>query len=114
LWISGPHGLEHSAATARNLKPDDAWREFAAPAGVQAENFQQPLQDLDGEGLTCLADLTNEQPCVVHFDNGNWAVQPMKNERIRGAWRGIDGITWAVTVNKVLQIDNSGTTGAEI
>ena len=114
LWISGAHGLEHSASSVRNFKPEDAWREFAAPPEVRAENFEAPLQDLDGDGLTFLADLPNEQRGIVHFDNGNWTVQSMENQRIRGAWRGIDGVTWAVSQTKVLQIDNLGTAPAEI
>ncbi|HEY1424185.1 MAG TPA: hypothetical protein VGF20_12070, partial [Candidatus Acidoferrum sp.] len=113
LWISGPHGLEHSAVSVRTLKPGDAWQEFAAPSGVQAENFEQPLQDLDGDGLTCLADLPDEQHGAVHFDDGNWTVQLVKTTKIRGAWRGTDGITWVVTLNTVLQIDNFGTAAAE-
>lgn len=117
LWISGAHGLEHSTSTVRNLKPDEQWHEFAAPPGVQAANFEQPLQDLDGEGLTFLADLPNEQHCVVHFDDGNWTVQsmnkPVSTQRIRGAWRGTDGTTWVVTLDRVLQIDNFGTAAAE-
>jgi signal transduction histidine kinase len=114
LWISGPHGLEHSTGTIRNLKADDSWLEFTAPPGMQAENFYEPIQDLDGDGLTCLAELPGEQNCVVHFENGNWNVQPVNSERIRGAWRGIDGITWIVTLNKVLQVENFGTASAEI
>ena len=114
LWISGTHAVERSSTAARYLKPDDAWREYAAPPGVQAENFEQPLQDLDSDGLTCLADLPDEQPCVVHVDNGNWTVQPVKNERLRGAWRGTDGATWVVTLNRVLQIDNFGTAASDI
>jgi signal transduction histidine kinase/ligand-binding sensor domain-containing protein len=113
LWISGARGLEHSTSSVRNFKPEDGWREFAAPPGVPAGNFESPLQDLDGDGLTFLADLPNEQRGVVHFDNGNWTVQPMDTQRIRGAWRGTDGMTWVVTLNKVLQIDNSGTAAAE-
>jgi len=114
LWISGTHGLEHSTATIRNLKPDDSWREFAAPPGVRAQDFELPLQDLDGEGLTFIAELPNEQPCVVHFENGNWIVHPTPNtQRVRGAWRAMDGTTWVVTVNKVLQIDNLGTAEAD-
>jgi signal transduction histidine kinase len=113
LWISGAHGLEHSTSQIRSFKPEDAWHEFAAPPGVQTENFESPIQDLDGEGLTFLADLPNEQRGVVHFDNGNWIVQSMKNQHIRGAWRGIDGTTWVVTQIAVLQIDNLGTAAVD-
>jgi len=115
LWISGSHSLEHSSTGVRNLRPEDAWQEFTAPAGVPAENFELPLQDLDGEGITCLGELANEQHCVVHFDDGNWSVQFIPgNERIRGAWRGNDGITWAVTLNRILKIDNFGTAAVSI
>jgi signal transduction histidine kinase/ligand-binding sensor domain-containing protein len=113
LWISGAHGLERSTSQVRNFNPEDSWREFAAPPGVQAENFESPMLDLDGDGLTLLADLPGEQRGVVHFDNGNWTVQPMDTEHIRGAWRGLDGATWVITLKKVLQIDNLGTAAAE-
>jgi signal transduction histidine kinase/ligand-binding sensor domain-containing protein len=115
LWISGPHGLERSTAGVRNLKAEDAWHESATPPGVQAQDFEQPIQDVDGEGLTCVANLPKEQKrCVVHFENGNWTVQPMRDERICGAWRSADGTTWAVTQNTVLQIDNLGTAAANL
>src|SRR5262249_4060520 len=84
LWISGTHGLEHSTSSVRNFKAEDPWHEFIAPAAVQAENFELPLQDLDGDGLTFVAVLPDEQCGVVHFDGGNWAVQPVKTQRIRG------------------------------
>ena len=116
LWISGPHGLERSLASMRSLKSSAAWQEFIAPPGLQAENFELPIQDGDGEGFTCVAETPgSEQKCVVHFDGMNWTVQPLLGpQKIRGAWRGADGSTWVVTPITVLQIDNSGTAAAEI
>jgi signal transduction histidine kinase len=113
VWISGTNGLERSTATARNLTSSDSWQEFLTPPGVQARNFEQPLQDLDGDGITCAAELPGEQRSVVHIDNGNWTVQAIKSARIRGAWRGTDGITWVVTTDRILQIENLGTAAAD-
>jgi len=101
LWISGTRGLEHTATPARNLKPDDEWQEFLPPPMLQAENFQQPLTDIDGDGITCAADSrsTTEQRLVTHFDGTNWIAQTLGTQRIRGAWRGADGTTWVATLN---------------
>ncbi len=115
LWISGTRGLEHSTIPVRNLKPSDDWQEFLAPPMLQAENFQQPLTDIDGDGITCAADSrsTSEQWMVAHFDGQNWTAQTMGTQKIRGAWRGADGATWVATLNTVFQIDNLGSPGAE-
>ncbi len=114
LWISGPHGLERSAATIRSLKPNTSWQEFTAPPGLQAENFESPIQDADGDGFTCVAETPgSEQRCAVHFDGTSWTVQPLGPQKLRGAWRGADGSTWVVTPSTILQIENSGTAAAE-
>jgi signal transduction histidine kinase len=114
VWISGVHGLAHASVPVRNLKPTDAWKEFLAPQMIQVENFQLPIQDVDAEGITCVAgSAPSEQWSVVHFDGKDWSVQSLDNQKIRGAWRGAEGVTWAVTLNKVFAIDNSGTTGAD-
>ena len=114
LWISGPHGLEHSLTAVRNLKPSSSWQEFTAPPALSAENFDLPIQDIGGDGFTCVAETPgSEQRCIVHFDGANWTAQPMSTQKIRGAWREPDGSTWMVTPNKILQIDNSGTASPE-
>lgn len=113
LWISGAHGLERSTTSARNLSPTDAWLEFAAPSGLHVENLEQPLVDLDGDGITCAADLPEGQRGVVHCENGDWTVTPLQNnQRIRGAWRGTDGVTWVVTISSISQIEKFGTPAA--
>jgi len=114
VWISGARGLEHSVAPARNLKATDEWTEFLAPETLEFENLQQPLQDVNAEGVTCVADsLASEQRLVVHFDGKDWITQPAGNQRIRGAWLGAEGITWIVTINSVFAVDRSGTAASE-
>jgi len=69
---------------------------------------------VDAGGVTCVADSpSNEQKFVVHFDGQNWTTQPAGTQKIRAAWRGLDGITWVVNLNTLFQIDNSGTATAE-
>jgi signal transduction histidine kinase/ligand-binding sensor domain-containing protein len=115
LWISGQRGLAHVAGPLRDLRPDSEWQEYQAPGALQAENFQQPLVDLEGDGVTCVADSSSgDQKLVAHFDGGNWTAQPIGTEKIRGAWRGREGVTWVVTMNAVLQIDNSSSPAAEV
>lgn len=115
LWISGQVGLAHMMGPLHNLRPNSEWHEYPVPRILQAENFQQPFVDVEGEGVTCAADSTSsEQKLITHFDGQNWAVQPLRTEKIRGAWKGREGITWVVTINSLLQIDNSGTPEAEI
>jgi signal transduction histidine kinase len=114
LWISGARGVERSASPARNLKPSTEWRQFLPPPMLQAGNFLQPLADVDAEGVTFAADsLSSEQKLVVHFDGQNWTAQPMDGQKIRGAWRGAEGVTWVATLGALFQIDNSDTAGAE-
>ncbi len=114
LWVSGARGLEHAAGPIRNLKATDEWQEFLAPPMLQAENFQQPIQDMDANGLTCVAESpASEQRVAVHFDGKNWTSQPVGNQKIRGAWRAPDGTTWVVNLNTVSQIDSGGTAAAE-
>jgi signal transduction histidine kinase len=114
VWISGARGLEHASTPARNLKATDEWKEFLAPQMLQAENFQEPIQDVDGEGISCVTGPdSSDQWSVAHFDGKDWTVQLVDSQKIRGAWRGAEGVTWAVTLNKVFAIDNSGTAGAE-
>jgi signal transduction histidine kinase len=114
LWISGRRGLEHAAVSARNLKPTDPWQEYLAPQTLEAENFQQPLPDVNADGITCVADApSGDERLVIHFDGRNWTSQPAGPQKIRGAWRGAEGATWVVTVSKVFAIDNSGTAAAE-
>lgn len=115
VWISGMHGLEHSAVAARNLKPGAAWQEYTAPGALDGESFQQPLEDIDGTGVTCTAESpSGEEYFAVHFDGQNWTSQSAGSQKLRGAWRGPEGATWAVTLSKVFQIDDSGTAAAEI
>jgi signal transduction histidine kinase/ligand-binding sensor domain-containing protein len=117
LWISGPHGLEHSLTPVRSLKAGTAWQEFTAPSTLPAENFDLPIQDIGGEGFTCVAETPgSEQRCLAHFDGANWTVQtiqPASTQKIRGAWRGADGSTWMVTPNSILQFDDTGSASAE-
>lgn len=113
LWISGQRGL--ARAPSPDLTADTPWREFPAPRNLQAENFQQPIADVKGMGLTCVADMvSSEQKLVVHFDGGNWTAQPVGPDKLRGAWQGPEGATWVGTINALLQIDNSATPAAEI
>jgi signal transduction histidine kinase len=115
LWISGPRGLAHAAGPIRNLKPDSAWQEYAAPGALPASGLQQPCTDLDDDGVTCVADApAGEQRVLVHFDGQNWTTQPIGTEKVRGAWRGFEGVTWLATINGLYQIDNSGSPSAEI
>ncbi len=108
LWLSGLRGLARAADSARNLKPDTAWDQYLAPANLQAEDFQQPVVDTDGTGVTCVAESqSSEQKLVTHFDGRNWTAQAVGTGKIRSAWRAQDGITWVVTINSLLQIDNS-------
>jgi signal transduction histidine kinase/ligand-binding sensor domain-containing protein len=114
LWISGARGLERSTGPARNLKPSDEWREYHPPPALQSGNFLQPLADIGADGVTCAADsLTNEQKLIVHFDGQNWTSQPIANQKIRGAWRDRDGVTWVATLNALFQWDDSESAGAE-
>ena len=114
LWISGARGLEHFPGLARNLKTNDEWREFLAPPMLEAGNFQIPIEDVDAQGVTCVADSpSSDQKLVAHFDGQNWTTQPVGTQKIRGAWRGADGATWVVNLNTLAQIDNSGTPAAE-
>ena len=115
LWVSGYKGLAHVAGPLRDLKPHSEWQEYLAPGSLQAENFQQPIPDLEGEGLTCVADSSSgEQKLVAHFDGQNWTMQPIGTEKIRGAWRGLEKVTWVVTMSAVLQIDNNQAATAEV
>ena len=114
LWISGALGLERTDIPVRNLKPGDEWRESLAPPASQAGNLVQPIVDFDADGVTCVADsLSSDQKLVVHFDGWNWTTQPMGSQRIRGAWRGPEGVTWVATLYTLFLIDNSGTAAAE-
>ena len=115
VWISGTRGLEHTTEPVRNLKPGVPWREFLVPSALEVENLEQPIQDIDGSGITCVADSpSSEQKLVVHLDGGNWTAQAMGTQKIRGAWRGPEGVTWAATLNTLFQVDNAGTSAAEI
>lgn len=115
LWVSGQRGLAHVAGPLRNLTPESNWQEHLAPRLLQAENFEQPIADLSADGVTCAADSpSGDQKLVAHFDGQNWTAQPIVAEKIRGAWRGREGITWVVTMNAVLQIDNSPAAAPEI
>jgi signal transduction histidine kinase/ligand-binding sensor domain-containing protein len=114
LWVGGARGLEHTTDSVRNLKPASKWREYLSPQMLQAGNFQQPFQDNDGDGVTCAADsLSSDQKLVVHFDGQNWTTQPVGTQKIRGAWRGGEGVTWVATLDTLSQIDDSGTASAE-
>jgi signal transduction histidine kinase len=114
VWLAGTHGLAHATGTARNLKPDGEWRDYLAPPTLQADSFGQPLADIEGDGVTCAADsLSSEQRLIVHFDGENWTVQPFGTDKIRGAWRGQEGVTWVATINGLFEIENSGSASAE-
>lgn len=115
LWISGEKGLAHVAGPLHSLRPESDWQEYLVPRNQQAENLQQPIADVGGDGVTCAADSSSsEQKLAVHFDGQNWTVQPTGTEKIRGAWRGAEGVTWVVTIKSLLEIDNSGTPAADV
>lgn len=114
LWISGMRGLERSTTLMRNIKPGDEWHEFLAPAMLQAINFQQPIPDVEGDAIMCAADSpSSEQKLIVHFDGQNWTTQIMGTQKIRGAWRGSEGVTWVATLSTLFQIENAGFPNAE-
>jgi signal transduction histidine kinase len=115
LWISGTRGLEHTTGPIRNWKPSDRWQEYLSPHTLQAINFQQPFQDINGDGITLSADSpASDQKLVVHFDGQNWTTQSnIGTQKIRGAWLGREGVTWVATLTTLFQIDNSGTAAAE-
>ena len=115
LWITGERGLVHAPGPVTNLTAGTQWQEYLAPRNLRAENFQQPIADMRGTGITCVADaLSSEQKLVVHFDGRNWTGQPVGTEKLRGAWQGSDGVTWVATMNSLLEIDDSATPSAEI
>src|SRR5262249_35990722 len=55
VWISGAHGVAHSGVPARGLKPDSTWQDYLLPSMLQVEDLDQPITDIESDGLTCVA-----------------------------------------------------------
>lgn len=109
FWLAGTRGLDHRSGPIRTIKPDDEWREYLSPPVLQAGNLQQPLADFDADGVTCTSESpVSEQKFIVHFDGQNWTSQPMGTQKIRGAWRGPEGVLWVATIAALFQFDNNG------
>jgi hypothetical protein len=101
LWISGTRGLAKIPGPVRSLRPETPWTEHVVPDELGVCNLRGPTQAKDGV-VTMTGDLLKEKDnlkAVVHFDGSNWAVEKIGTERIRLAWRGPDGATWAAKVD---------------
>jgi signal transduction histidine kinase/ligand-binding sensor domain-containing protein len=101
LWISGARGF----ARTQNVKPDGAWREHLVPPSLGIENLQEPEEDEAG-GITAVAQSTRDSRTVlVHFDGQQWMIKSGVSKKLIRAWRGQDGVFWALTADTLLQAD---------
>jgi signal transduction histidine kinase len=101
LWVSGTHGLAKIPGPVRSLRPETPWTEHVLPSSLGIANLRRPTQAKDGTVTMTGDGLEGESKVVVHFDGTNWAVEKIGSERIRLAWRGPDGATWAAKVDRL-------------
>jgi len=106
LWIAGTRGLAKVPPPLRNLKPETDWQEYLPPESWQVRDLQEPHEDPSG-GVAVVADsITNHQKVLLYFDGHDWMAQTTGGNRIRHAWRGLDGTWWAVSFSTLF---HSGT-----
>src|SRR5258706_6997461 len=76
LWITGRRGLASTPLPARWQKVESDWQEYLLPPTMDIQNLQQPLQDQDGAGVTCVAEtMAGDEKVVAHFDGKNLTEQ---------------------------------------
>ena len=103
LWLAGIHGLVKAPTGVRLLKPDLEWQQFPLPEALQAENVQEPHEDVEG-GITAVAESSaNHQKLVLHFDGQGWTARAAGNEKLRQAWRGPDRTVWAMSLQGLFE-----------
>src|SRR5882724_7073050 len=97
LWIAGTRGLAKVPPPLRNLKPETDWQEYVPPEAWQVRDLQEPHEDQSGGVATVADSITNHQKVLLYFDGHDWMVQKACGNKIRHAWRGLDGTWWAVS-----------------
>ena len=109
LWIAGARGLAKVPGPVRTIKPESDWREYLPPPAAQLQNFHDPHEDRNGD-VTLVADSAqSHQRVVAHFDGRLWTVDAVGSERIRFAWRALEGTGWAATASGLFQYEETGT-----
>ncbi len=101
LWISGKSGILKSSVGVRALRTNSEWAARVIPREMGIENLQQPHEDATG-GVTMVGEsVERPERAVVHLEGTDWKLRPVKGERIRNAWRGVDGTVWACSAESV-------------
>jgi signal transduction histidine kinase len=105
LWISGARGLARvrERDETRTVTTEAVWQEFIPPESLNIQNFQQPVEDADGNLVTVAESLETGQTVAVRFDGDEWTVYHAGRENIRQAWCGPDKTMWAVTADSLFQ-----------
>ncbi|HVM48727.1 MAG TPA: ATP-binding protein [Candidatus Acidoferrum sp.] len=108
LWISGLAGLLKLNGPLRYLKPGTQCQEYVPPENLQVRNLQSPHEGPTG-GVTMVGEsASGNQKLLVHFGDQKWMAEAPGTDKIRQAWRGVDGSFWISTIDS-LQVWGGGT-----
>ncbi len=108
LWICGSHGVAKVLGPVRNLNPSTSWEEHLFGADAPISGIEEIHDDLEG-GVIGLADsLTNQQRVLASFNGQEWRFQDVLPKRIRQVWRGSGRVTWAMSIESLLQQNDLG------
>ncbi len=96
-WLAGSNGLARLPAPVRRLTPQSSWQEILPDPSWRIQNFERPYEDDEG-GVTVVADsLSTTGRVVLQFNGQSWQTPISAPDRARSAWRGLDGVLWALT-----------------
>jgi len=66
VWITGRRGLANASLPTLGQKGESDWQEHLLPPALDIQNLQQPQQDQDGAGVTCVAEtMAGDQKVVL-------------------------------------------------
>jgi signal transduction histidine kinase/ligand-binding sensor domain-containing protein len=109
MWIAGKRGIARTLEPVRNLKPDSVWHDFPVPASLQVHNLRALREDETG-GVTLLGDSADGiQAMAVFFDGQRWSALPIAADSVQCVWRGPGMTGWAMTPERLLHWEQSGT-----
>ncbi len=107
-WITGSRGIAKLPGPNREWKNGVVIQEFIPPAELELQNLQQPFEDDEG-GVTVTAEspVRNERLVAV-FDGREWKSINTVSGKVRQAWRGPEGVIWAMGVDTLSRVEPDG------
>lgn len=108
VWITGARGMAKLPGPDRTWKNGVVIQNFIPPVELDLENLQQPIED-DAGGVTVTAESpSRNERLVAVFDGRQWKSINTVSSKVRQAWRGQDGVIWAMGVDSLTRVEPDG------